>query len=112
MLGFAYDYEQATDLRKPAPLVPSLPGELIGASAPEAGLDRRGLNLRFDKQFRGLTATVSVATQAGWTPIGTARIPGSGKASVRVPAEFRDAAQRGDVIRVAADKTAVEVVIG
>jgi hypothetical protein len=31
---------------------------------------------------------------------------------VRVPAEFRDAAQRGDVIRVAADKTAVEVVIG
>jgi amidase len=112
LLGFAYDYEQATDLREPSPLVPSLPGELIGAEAPVAGLDRRGLDLRFDKQFRGLTATVSVATQAGWTEIGSQRISGSGKASVRVPEEFRDAAQRGDVIRVAAGDTAVEVVIG
>ena len=29
LLGFAYDYEQATQLRAPSPLVPPLPGEVI-----------------------------------------------------------------------------------
>jgi Asp-tRNA(Asn)/Glu-tRNA(Gln) amidotransferase A subunit family amidase len=29
IIGYAYDYEQATKLRRPSPLVPSLPGETI-----------------------------------------------------------------------------------
>ena len=28
-IGYAYDYEQATKLRRPSPLVPALPGEMI-----------------------------------------------------------------------------------
>lgn len=30
IIGYAYDYEQATMLRRPSPLVPPLPGEVIG----------------------------------------------------------------------------------
>jgi amidase len=29
IIGYAYDYEQATKLRRPSPLVPPLPGETI-----------------------------------------------------------------------------------
>jgi Asp-tRNA(Asn)/Glu-tRNA(Gln) amidotransferase A subunit family amidase len=29
LIGYAYDYEQATMLRRPSPLVPPLPGEVI-----------------------------------------------------------------------------------
>jgi len=29
IIGYAYDYEQATKLRRPSPLVPPLPGEMI-----------------------------------------------------------------------------------
>ena len=30
LIGYAYDYEQATMLRRPSPLAPPLPGETIG----------------------------------------------------------------------------------
>ena len=29
LIGYAYDYEQATMLRRPSPLAPPLPGETI-----------------------------------------------------------------------------------
>ena len=39
LLGFAYAYEQATKLRAPSPLVPSLPGEVIEyETVPEPGM--------------------------------------------------------------------------
>ena len=36
VIGFAYDYEQATKLRRPSPLVPPLPGEEISSTSPTA----------------------------------------------------------------------------
>lgn len=41
LISFAYDYEQATNLRRPSPLVPALPGEVIESetqSVPEPGV--------------------------------------------------------------------------
>jgi hypothetical protein len=39
LISYAYDYEQATKLRAPSPLVPSLPGERIEyETVPEPGM--------------------------------------------------------------------------
>ncbi|NHC43862.1 amidase family protein [Motilibacter aurantiacus] len=111
ILGMAYDYEQASKLRAPSPLVPGLPGEVIGAAAPTATLDRDRIDLRFGKEFGGLTATVAVATTAGWTTVGSDRITNGGKASARVPRAYLASLEPGTLIRVSAGSTALEVAL-